>query len=122
MRSRGVDNFPDPSVGGGGVDLPSGINPQSPAFKSAQRACAKLARGGKPGGPLATESQFRAALRFAECVRAHGFPGFPDPTRSDSGPPPVLVLGPGLYFRVSAQFDPNTPAVNRAVAACGEAD
>jgi hypothetical protein len=121
MRSHGVPNFPDPSTGGGGVNLTSGINPQSPAFKSAQRACAKLAPDAKPGGPSATKSQFLAALSFAKCMRTHGFPDFPDPTHFDSPPGPILIVGRGLYFRVSAQFDPNTPAANRAMAMCGEA-
>jgi hypothetical protein len=121
MRSHGVPNFPDPSSGGGGVNLTSGVNPQSPAFKSARRACAKLVPGGKPGGSSATESQFLAALSFAKCMRTHGFPAFPDPTHFDSPPGPILIVGRGLYFRVSAQFDPNTPAATRAMARCGEA-
>ncbi len=121
MRSHGVPNFPDPSAGGGGVNLTSGVNPQSPAFKSARRACAKLVPGGKPGGQSATESQFLAALSFAKCMRTHGFPDFPDPTHFDSPPGPILIVGRGLYFRVSAQFDPNSPAANRAMAICGEA-
>lgn len=120
MRVHGVPSFPDPSGGGGGINLAgTGINPQSPAFKSARTACARLAPGGVAGGVRATESQFLAALRFAECMRAHGFPGFPDPTRSDSPPGPILIVGPGLFFRVSPSFDPDTPAVKRAVAACG---
>jgi hypothetical protein len=121
MRANGVPTFPDPSGGGGGLDLAgTGINPQSPAFKSARRACARLAPGGAPGGVKATESQFLAALRFAKCMRAHGFSSFPDPTRADSPPGPILIIGPGLFFRVSPNFDPNTPAVKRAVAACGQ--
>ncbi len=121
MRSLGVPNFPDPSAGGGGVNLTSGVNAQSPAFKSARRACAKLVPGGKPGGQSATESQFLAALSFSKCMRTHGFPDFPDPTRFDSPPGPVLIVGRGLYFRVRVQFDPNTPAANRAMAICGAA-
>jgi hypothetical protein len=119
MRSHGVTSLPDPSGGGGGINLAgTGIIPQSPAFKSARRACAQLAPGGAPGGVQATESQFLAALSFAECMRVHGFPNFPDPTRFDSPPGPILVVGHGLFFRVSPSFDPNTPAVDRAVAAC----
>ena len=117
MRAHGVPSFPDPKAGGGGFDLGEGINPQSPAFKSARLACAKLAPG-RGGGVQATESQFLAALRFAMCMRARGFPDFPDPTRADSPPGPILVVGPGLFFRVTPSFDPNTPAVNRAVAVC----
>jgi hypothetical protein len=37
MRSHGVPNFPDP-----GASLPSGVNPQSPAFQAAQQACRQL--------------------------------------------------------------------------------
>ena len=118
MRAHGVPNFPDPSAGGGGVNLAgTGINPQSPAFTAARRACAQLAPRGSRA-PRATESQFLAAVRFAKCMRTHGFPDFPDPTRVDS-PAPILVIGPGLFFHVSPGFDPNTPAVNHAVAACG---
>ena len=117
MRAHGVPSFPDPTAGGGGFDLGQGINPQSPAFKSARLACAKLAPG-RGGGVQATESQFLAALRFAMCMRARGFPDFPDPTRADSPPGPILVVGPGLFFRVSAVFNPNTPHVEEAFAAC----
>ena len=120
MRAHGVPNFPDPEAGGGGFQLGSGIDPRSPAFQSAHRACAQRMPGSR-GGPQATESQFRAALRFSQCMRGHGFPGFPDPTRSDSGRPPILVIGPGMFYRVSPGFNPNTPAVDRAVAACGRA-
>jgi hypothetical protein len=121
MRAHGVPSFPDPPAGGGGVNLEgSGINPQSPAFQSARDACAKLAPGGGPGRVLATESQFLAALRFARCMRSHGFPEFPDPTRSDSPPGPILIVGPGLFYRVSVSFDPNAPIAKRAFAACGE--
>jgi hypothetical protein len=50
MRAHGVTNFPDPAFGsGGGARIgfgpSSGINPQSPAFQAAQKAC------GGFGGP-----------------------------------------------------------------------
>ncbi len=41
MRSHGVPNFPDPGTGGG-IQLPNGLSPFSPAFKAAQTDCAKL--------------------------------------------------------------------------------
>jgi hypothetical protein len=46
MRSHGVPNFPDPQFGDNGevrlkLSKGSGINPRSPAFQRAQRACAK---------------------------------------------------------------------------------
>jgi hypothetical protein len=118
MRSHGVPSFPDPTAGGGGVNLAgTGINPQSPAYKAGHQACAKLAPASSAPAS-ATESQFLAAVRFAKCMRVHGFSDFPDPARTDH-PAPILVIGPGLYFHVTPNFDPNTPEVNRAVAACG---
>ena len=58
MRSHGVPNFPDPSPGGPSV-IPNWINPQAPAFLSAQKACAKFLGGGESrrGGPGEREAR-----------------------------------------------------------------
>ncbi len=56
MRSHGVPNFPDPQFQtgpGGGIGVRiggpgSGINPRSPAFQSAQKACGSLIGGFGP--------------------------------------------------------------------------
>jgi hypothetical protein len=55
MRSHGITNFPDPTTAGGGVSLrvhagPGGVDPSSPIFQHAQKACASL----QPGGPGAS--------------------------------------------------------------------
>jgi hypothetical protein len=44
MRAHGITNFPDPTFGSGGgvqlrIDKPTGIDPRSPAFQTAQKAC-----------------------------------------------------------------------------------
>ena len=43
MRAHGISGFPDPTFGGGGAQLQlsksSGIDPNSPAFQAAQKAC-----------------------------------------------------------------------------------
>jgi hypothetical protein len=43
MRAHGISGFPDPTFGGGGVQLrldkSAGIDPNSPAFQAAQKAC-----------------------------------------------------------------------------------
>ncbi len=120
MRAHGVPSFPDPNGGGGGVNLTAtGINPQSPAFVAARKTCAGLTPGAV-GGAHATANQFIAALRFSKCMRTHSFPTFPDPTRSDSPPGPILIVGPGLFFRVNQSFDPNTPQAARAMSGCSE--
>jgi hypothetical protein len=56
MRAHGLTNFPDPNFTGGGVriGLGPGLDPNSPAFKSAQSACAQYQRqafGAVKGGP-----------------------------------------------------------------------
>jgi hypothetical protein len=51
MRSHGVPNFPDPTFphgGGVGIQLNgNGIDPNSPAFQAAQKACGSIF-GGAP--------------------------------------------------------------------------
>lgn len=43
MRSHGLPNFPDPTFSGGGVQLKiSDIDPNSPQFAAAQKACQAL--------------------------------------------------------------------------------
>jgi hypothetical protein len=125
MRAHGVPSFRDQGDQGGGGNLASaGINPQSPAYKSARQACARLAPGANAGSH-ATESQVLAAVSFAKCMRTHGFADFPDPTvergLTPGRPTPasLLVVGPGLSFHVGQSFDPTAPEVDRAGAACG---
>jgi hypothetical protein len=84
MRDHGVTNFPDPQVNGNHLTIQ--INPSitaSPAFKSAQKACAYLLPpgAGQINGPSPAQQKARTEglLAFAACVRNHGFPSFPDP-------------------------------------------
>jgi hypothetical protein len=85
MRSHGVPNFPDPTGGNNKQAVVSALqavgNSQAQA---AQTACMHV-NGGSPGtGQSATQSQahIAAMLAFARCIRSHGFPNFPDPSRS----------------------------------------
>jgi hypothetical protein len=49
MRKNGVPDFPDPTKGGG-VIVGSGIDPNSPQFKSAMQACQSLLPAGATTG------------------------------------------------------------------------
>ena len=58
MRAHGVPNFPEPNFSGGAVRLrlkaggANGIDPASPQFRAAQKACQSIAPGpGGKGGP-----------------------------------------------------------------------
>jgi hypothetical protein len=44
MRSHGLPNFPDPTFAGGNqqLNLPPGLNPNSPAVQRASKACGLL--------------------------------------------------------------------------------
>jgi hypothetical protein len=88
MRTHGVKNFPDPTVGPDGtvglmLKSGSGIDPNSSVFKSAQQSCQSLQPGGKDGG----KSSFDPAkiAPWAACIRKHGEPHFPDPANTGSG-------------------------------------
>jgi hypothetical protein len=123
MRSHGVPNFPDPPSGGGGIQIPagSGINPQSPAFQTAQNECMKLLPGGGPLHGPTSESRKLQLLRLARCMRAHGLPTFPDPTSTPPTPGNGLGVafgGQGSFIAVS-QTLMQSPAFNAAAAACG---
>jgi hypothetical protein len=121
MRSHGLSNFPDPSAGGGiQINSSSGINPQSPAFQSAQNACSKLMPGGGPGRGAAPESRKLTMVRLAECMRKHGLATFPDPTATapSRGAGFGIAFGsPGAFIAVPPSLT-QSPAFNQAAAAC----
>jgi hypothetical protein len=120
MRSHGVQNFPDPGPGGG-IQIPDGISPRSPAFLSAQRACSKVLPQGPGARAPATASQKRQLLAMAECMRRHGLSTFPDPVST----PPAPTTGFGLAFGRPGAFIAipttiiNSPGFTHAAAACG---
>jgi hypothetical protein len=119
MRSHGVPNFPDPSPGRPSV-IPNSINAETPAFKSAEKACARYLAGGSGQGS-GSESEKLELLNLAKCMRAHDLPNFPDPTTS---PPPAPAPGShtGNAIGIGGTYlviPPQSPALKRAAAACG---
>ena len=119
MRSHGVPNFPDPGTQRSVNAAPgSGLNPAAPAFSSAQSTCNKLVPGGGPRstpGPAPSASDLHAGLVWADCVRKHGVPDFPDPSTSA----PEGLFFRGIVFPVGPGFNPQAPAFKQAQAACG---
>jgi hypothetical protein len=121
MRSHGVTSFPDPGSGGGRIQKigpGTGIDPQSPAFQAAEKACGRF--GPKIGGPThMSASDQRRALAFAECVRAHGVPSFPDPSESAPADATAVISLKGMVFAFTSDFDLRSPAFQRAAGQCG---
>jgi len=81
MRSHGVPKFPDPDSSG---EIPKqevvALNPASPRFQAAQKACAGLQPNGGRPSQAELARHLNDLLAFAACMRGHGFPNFPDPT------------------------------------------
>jgi hypothetical protein len=113
LRSHGL-NVPDPSANGG---IPGGggtlrtIRSQ-PNFQAAMNACSQYVRQAFPRLNLtpAQRAQFqRDAVKFAECMRAHGI-NIPDPTPGAGG-------GFGIRAAIS-NSESNSPAFQSALQTC----
>ena len=114
MRAHGITGFPDPDSQGNLALPKSGpgtkFDPKSPQFKAANNACKSLMPGGSmdPAQQAAARAQ---ALKYAECMRAHGIPDFPDPNNQGNFDFAVPKgSGSGL--------DPHNPRFQAANQAC----
>ncbi len=113
MRSHGISDFPDPSSNGSisiSVQPGSDLNPHSPRFQAAQNACMSLL-----GNKLTSAEKAAAnakALKYSQCMRAHGVSDFPDPNGQGTL---VIQLGTG-------GLDPNTATFKAAQRACQNLD
>jgi hypothetical protein len=110
IRSHGVPNYPDPSNG----QLPKGtaqsFGVSSSQYQAAKSACQDLLPN--------SDTNFTASLtqclengdcpqaviqqaltegrRFAQCMRNHGVPNWPDPTIDSTGRPSFQVTAAGI--------------------------
>jgi hypothetical protein len=109
MRKHGVTNFPDPnSQGVISIDSGTGVDPGSPAFRSAQSACQKLLPNGGRATPAEVAKQQQKLLAFSACMRAHGVKDFPDPSNG----------GLRISVHPGSDLDPNNPTFQKAQQAC----
>ena len=110
MRGHGVLNFyfsNAPSAADSSTALSimghyvTGVNPQTAQFGTAMKACKHLLPGGGPG--QMTRQQINNLVKFAACMRAHGFPDYPDPIVQNGrvGEEPL----PSSIDTSSAQFE-----------------
>jgi hypothetical protein len=114
MRKNGVPKFPDPDKNGGlqlRAGPGTGIQPDSPQFKAADKACRSLMPKGRAPSPQAQAKQVQQMLDFSKCMRSHGLRGFPDPQVSADG-------GISLSLRRGAGLDPNSSQFQAAQRAC----
>jgi hypothetical protein len=118
MRTHGVAKFPDPQTSSGGVSLTigpgSGIDPQSPVFQAADKACKKfMPGGGKAPSPAEQAKALAQMLKFSACMRAHGLKTFPDPTSSSGGIQ--------LSLNKNGDLNPRSPLFQAAQKTCQSA-
>jgi len=109
MRKHGVTNFPDPN-GKGVIAIQSGmgIDPGSPAFRSARTTCSKLLPNGGQPTPAQIAQQQKKMLAFSACMRAHGVKDFPDPSNG----------GLQIQTHPGSDLNPDNPTFQRAQQAC----
>jgi len=125
MRSHGVPNFPDPQqTAGGGIQISgsqAGMNPQSPAFESAQQSCRRLLPNGGQPTHADQEQALGRLLHAAHCMRAHGIAWFPDPALTapaNRAGHSALMNNDGVWLAIPDSVDIRSPAFKQAARAC----
>jgi hypothetical protein len=116
MRDHGIADFPNPEPGGGTIRIKTGtggpgsdLDPNNPPFKSASEACGSLLPA-EPSQDQPSQKAWATMLRYARCMREHGFPTFPDPERGE---------GFNIDQGELAELDPSNPRFQAANEACG---
>ncbi len=112
MRSNGVTNFPDPNSRGVWPKSQVELVASNPRFQAATQACGHLLPDGGPGVPPspAVVQQIRSDMtNFAQCMRSHGVPDWPDPT---------LDQDRAIFDPEAAGIDTNSPQISTKMHEC----
>jgi hypothetical protein len=115
MRAHGVPSYPDPSSVSGPIDE-SQLGVSDTVYETARTTCDRLyPRPQSAGLTTAQQQQVEAQLlKFAQCMRSHGLPSFPDPN------PASTIWGPGggPIFSHPSSINPNSPQFTSAENSC----
>ncbi len=131
MRANGVPKYPDPGSGG---RLPKGdasaFDVSNSTYQAAQRTCQHLLPtsgsfdqlshqciqdGDCP--PALVQQMLTADRRFAQCMRSHGVPSWPDPTLDPSGAPVFRISAAGITHTQT-----HSPPMENTIMACLRTD
>jgi hypothetical protein len=83
VRSHGIPDFPDPdSSGQVPKETAQQLGVSDSVLRAATGACGALDPY-QPPSQAEQRQQLTDDLKFAQCMRSHGVPNFPDPTSSD---------------------------------------
>lgn len=112
MRSHGQPDFPDPDDGGN-FQLPS--TSTSSQETAANRVCNHLLNVGTQLNAAQTQHALGQLVKYAQCMRSHGVPGFPDPTITDGG----IGVPSGFTFDTAGRnLRQKSPQYQAAARAC----
>ena len=124
MRSHGVPDFPDPDSNGnfdlrnnqqGGGSTGSGSDSVSPQETAANQVCNHLLNVGTQLNAAQTQHTLSQLVKYAQCMRAHGVPNFPDPHTTSGG----IGVPSGFTFDLSGSgIDGKSPQYQAAAQAC----
>jgi hypothetical protein len=111
LREHGVD-LADPPMDDQGsvtINVPHGIPMQT--FQNADRACDSLHKQARQAAGQGSQDKPNPGvmLAFSKCMRAHGVPGFPDPSASGN----LQITSKG-----NSDLNPDSPAFQKARRAC----
>jgi hypothetical protein len=112
VRAHGVPNYPDPDSNGAEPPGTKELFVSNPQYRVASDVCRHLLPNGgiQTQAPQANAMTEVGAVRLAGCMRAHGYPSFPDPTIDSVGQPVFDVQAAGI--------DPHSPQVFAAAHRC----
>ena len=111
MRSHGVPDFPDPDSNGN-FHLDNSVSSQETA---ANQACNHLLNVGTQLNAAQRQHTLSQLVKYAQCIRAHGVPNFPDPQITNGG----IGVPSGFTFDTSgAHLDLKSPQSQAAAQAC----
>jgi hypothetical protein len=112
MRSHGVPDFPDPDPDGN-FNLPS--SPVSSQETAANQVCNHLLNVGTPLNAAQEQHTLSQLVKYAQCMRAHGVPNFPDPQTTNGG---IGVPGGFTFDTAGRNLDQKSPQYQAAARAC----
>ena len=124
MRSHGVPDFPDPDENGnfslstsqqGGGSPGSGSSAVSSQEMAANHVCNRLLNVGPQLNAAQTQHTIGQLVKYAQCMRAHGVPKFPDPRTTSGG---IGVPGGFTFDLAGSGIDGKSPQFRSAQQAC----
>lgn len=99
IREHGVPKYPDPTVNGNSIGSGDNVNAlgvSQSVLQAAQNACQKLSPQNFVPAGADTAQNIAQGRTYAECIRTHGVPDFPDPSSDGKFdvPTSINVQGP----------------------------